>query len=247
MCMKWIYFFQAEDGIRVGHVTGVQTCALPISPGIAREICGMNTTTNRPMKIESRKGSSRLITGSISRSAMRAPTNRTLPTGGVTTPAEKAYTTMVPKWMGWTPISDTIGAKIGTKIRMAGVASTGPCCTRLPTGSTPLMPLYHRYHLHRFVDGHVLVSPPQGLSVPEPRPSITVGGLAVYGRGHGNSARAAAGRSRGTAPGRTPPSRAAAPERTAPQLPGGGTACTYARGAGRDRGAGADRDRKSVV
>src|SRR5690625_7369875 len=26
-----IYFFQAEDGIRDGHVTGVQTCALPIS------------------------------------------------------------------------------------------------------------------------------------------------------------------------------------------------------------------------
>src|SRR5689334_21734886 len=30
---KWfleIFFFQAEDGIRVGTVTGVQTCALPI-------------------------------------------------------------------------------------------------------------------------------------------------------------------------------------------------------------------------
>src|SRR5690606_39746689 len=26
------YFFQAEDGIRDFHVTGVQTCALPISP-----------------------------------------------------------------------------------------------------------------------------------------------------------------------------------------------------------------------
>src|SRR5215208_7813179 len=25
------FFFQAEDGIRYGHVTGVQTCALPIS------------------------------------------------------------------------------------------------------------------------------------------------------------------------------------------------------------------------
>src|SRR5690625_1526422 len=25
-----LYFFQAEDGIRDGHVTGVQTCALPI-------------------------------------------------------------------------------------------------------------------------------------------------------------------------------------------------------------------------
>src|SRR5439155_15266224 len=28
----YVFFFQAEDGIRDGHVTGVQTCALPISP-----------------------------------------------------------------------------------------------------------------------------------------------------------------------------------------------------------------------
>src|SRR5689334_25362551 len=28
-------FFQAEDGIRDGTVTGVQTCALPISPAAA--------------------------------------------------------------------------------------------------------------------------------------------------------------------------------------------------------------------
>src|SRR5690348_17863959 len=28
-----VFFFQAEDGIRDGRVTGVQTCALPISPG----------------------------------------------------------------------------------------------------------------------------------------------------------------------------------------------------------------------
>src|SRR5690625_7829386 len=34
--MKFLYvifFFQAEDGIRDGHVTGVQTCALPIWVG----------------------------------------------------------------------------------------------------------------------------------------------------------------------------------------------------------------------
>src|SRR5439155_10772677 len=32
-----LLFFQAEDGIRGGHVTGVQTCALPISrPGQGR-------------------------------------------------------------------------------------------------------------------------------------------------------------------------------------------------------------------
>src|SRR5580704_19069468 len=29
------FFFQAEGGIRDGRVTGVQTCALPISPGPA--------------------------------------------------------------------------------------------------------------------------------------------------------------------------------------------------------------------
>src|SRR5690606_40045674 len=28
------FFFQAEDGIRDFHVTGVQTCALPIFPGV---------------------------------------------------------------------------------------------------------------------------------------------------------------------------------------------------------------------
>src|SRR5690606_39300509 len=28
----FVFFFQAEDGIRDFHVTGVQTCALPISP-----------------------------------------------------------------------------------------------------------------------------------------------------------------------------------------------------------------------
>src|SRR5207302_2683787 len=31
------FFFQAEDGIRDFHVTGVQTCALPISSPITRE------------------------------------------------------------------------------------------------------------------------------------------------------------------------------------------------------------------
>src|SRR5690625_7507855 len=30
VCAWVCFFFQAEDGIRDGHVTGVQTCALPI-------------------------------------------------------------------------------------------------------------------------------------------------------------------------------------------------------------------------
>src|SRR5690606_40997871 len=37
------FFFQAEDGIRDFHVTGVQTCALPISLAASR-------SENRPRK-----------------------------------------------------------------------------------------------------------------------------------------------------------------------------------------------------
>src|SRR5438445_1805929 len=33
-----LFFFQAEDGIRGIGVTGVQTCALPISHGLSRKI-----------------------------------------------------------------------------------------------------------------------------------------------------------------------------------------------------------------
>src|SRR5439155_9001501 len=41
------FFFQAEDGIRDGHVTGVQTCALPIStlPTSASRRHGGSTAT----------------------------------------------------------------------------------------------------------------------------------------------------------------------------------------------------------
>src|SRR5437870_4259590 len=37
-----IFFFQAEDGIRDGHVTGVQTCALPISTQTLRGLNGQD-------------------------------------------------------------------------------------------------------------------------------------------------------------------------------------------------------------
>src|SRR5690606_39368861 len=35
----WFFFFQAEDGIRDFHVTGVQTCALPISGKTSKWCC----------------------------------------------------------------------------------------------------------------------------------------------------------------------------------------------------------------
>src|SRR5690606_40969539 len=36
-CICVFFFFQAEDGIRDFHVTGVQTCALPIFAGVVAE------------------------------------------------------------------------------------------------------------------------------------------------------------------------------------------------------------------
>src|SRR5690606_41043301 len=48
---RWCFFFQAEDGIRDFHVTGVQTCALPI--------CRPATcaTSARPPRAERARGS----------------------------------------------------------------------------------------------------------------------------------------------------------------------------------------------
>src|SRR5690625_6328219 len=36
--MSTSFFFQADDGIRYGHVTGVQTCALPILAFTSRKL-----------------------------------------------------------------------------------------------------------------------------------------------------------------------------------------------------------------
>src|SRR5438128_10331621 len=41
------FFFQAEDGIRDATVTGVQTCALPISPAAATSSPGLSSGFSR--------------------------------------------------------------------------------------------------------------------------------------------------------------------------------------------------------
>src|SRR2546430_10415565 len=45
-----VFFFQAEDGIRDLTVTGVQTCALPISDSIVPNVPGLFTTKVLPCK-----------------------------------------------------------------------------------------------------------------------------------------------------------------------------------------------------
>src|SRR5437879_12555394 len=54
-----LFFFQAEDGIRDTSVTGVQTCALPISKRFALSFSGLEFVAQTPVgKIEVR---SRLV------------------------------------------------------------------------------------------------------------------------------------------------------------------------------------------
>src|SRR5439155_13181474 len=44
----FFFFFQAEDGIRDGHVTGVQTCALPICKNSPAAGAGSRSTSSWP-------------------------------------------------------------------------------------------------------------------------------------------------------------------------------------------------------
>src|SRR5258708_23936030 len=53
LCLVF-FFFQAEDGIRDDLVTGVQTCALPISLGFGQRSC--RSDTQGPSKLLDRAG-----------------------------------------------------------------------------------------------------------------------------------------------------------------------------------------------
>src|SRR6266498_2169352 len=54
MCLYlFFFFFQAEDGIRDADVTGVQTCALPISTRrMMREVCGTASRIGAAMETQ---------------------------------------------------------------------------------------------------------------------------------------------------------------------------------------------------
>src|SRR5438067_12047384 len=54
-CICFFFFFQAEDGIRDRNVTGVQTCALPISPcATPQKLTPMSQCQSSSVKRQSR-------------------------------------------------------------------------------------------------------------------------------------------------------------------------------------------------
>src|SRR5690606_41054878 len=51
-CTRVIFFFQAEDGIRDFHVTGVQTCALPISWAFPYTLISCANADKKRLKVD---------------------------------------------------------------------------------------------------------------------------------------------------------------------------------------------------
>src|SRR5690606_41175267 len=49
--VSYLFFFQAEDGIRDFHVTGVQTCALPIWPVLQRVLPAPLVDLRPPLRV----------------------------------------------------------------------------------------------------------------------------------------------------------------------------------------------------
>src|SRR5690625_7657723 len=68
---SFVFFFQAEDGIRDGHVTGVQTCALPISCPCPIELCEVVHAPHAPSSSAKLLFWTRISTTSQSRSEER--------------------------------------------------------------------------------------------------------------------------------------------------------------------------------
>src|SRR5690606_41150234 len=71
----FFFFFQAEDGIRDFHVTGVQTCALPILP-LGKLLPERTPTIERPKSVSMK--SSAAPKDRISGRAIRAQAVRTI-------------------------------------------------------------------------------------------------------------------------------------------------------------------------
>src|SRR6266508_4608359 len=69
-----LFFFQAEDGIRDGHVTGVQTCALPIWMSTITLCTAPFTSVHQPTAAALRSASEAPGSPGITRSTLAYPT-----------------------------------------------------------------------------------------------------------------------------------------------------------------------------
>src|SRR6266850_149375 len=84
--LLFFFFFQAEDGIRDYKVTGVQTCALPISPGWPA--AAIQLAESFTFDRETIGAAARFV--SASPTAMRPDAGASISASGVRSPMAKA-------------------------------------------------------------------------------------------------------------------------------------------------------------
>src|SRR5437870_11244580 len=80
MFFFFFFFFQAEDGIRDGHVTGVQTCALPICSASFGCVCALRDAGTKNKETEA-KDATIFFTLANASAATRAVANFFMPLG----------------------------------------------------------------------------------------------------------------------------------------------------------------------
>src|SRR5207253_10580206 len=107
------FFFQAEDGIRDGHVTGVQTCALPIC---ARARATADQRSPRPRTV---------------RAVVPSRHHRVLPDGHDAAPLAVLGVARVPRGaLGGVPVLTAVRARLGA------VPARGPGPASLPRAAS---------------------------------------------------------------------------------------------------------------
>src|SRR5699024_5895721 len=114
-----LFFFQAEDGIRDRNVTGVQTCALPISLG---SLCTDTWTDNETQKQRERTymrglqvgiDMNRYIVASQRMDALHTPEGMVLNSGSEALHINKDYTVDKDDVMDETGVEEVVPASFG--------------------------------------------------------------------------------------------------------------------------------------
>src|SRR5690625_1821363 len=124
----YFFFFQAEDGIRDGHVTGVQTCALPIS-----------SATSAPSQVESSASAAvapaQQPPASATQDAEPSPT--TAPEQEPAAPARQTSGATTAQQKDTTPAPADVRADVPPEAPVATAVAPTAAYTRAVTGGGP--------------------------------------------------------------------------------------------------------------
>src|SRR6266704_3831158 len=131
-------FFQAEDGIRVRNVTGVQTCALPIFRSAAAQIRNSSDSLGKARALEERTGLSQSVTSRMMTTVPWSREGQVLATLAdyqvrfealFTTPLGRSASVMLTAKYGATELPATVGELVDA------LGNYAPASGSLPIGT----------------------------------------------------------------------------------------------------------------